>query len=84
MTSATSRITDLSHLPVLLTIEEMATIYRMAKSTIRRNLQLRKFRVEPYSGPPYRWLRSDVERDLQPRSAAAAKRRPKRRARATT
>ena len=65
MTTAPSHITDLSELPLLLTIDEMATIYRLAKSTIRRNLQLRRFQPEPYSGPPYRWLRADVERDLR-------------------
>lgn len=67
MHAASSRITDLSQLPLVLTIDEMATLYRRAKSTIRRSIQQGKFRPAPYDGPPYRWLRAHIEADLQRR-----------------
>jgi IS30 family transposase len=51
----------------VLTIDEMATLYRRAKSTIRRRIQQGRFRPAPYDGPPYRWLRAHIEVDLQRR-----------------
>jgi IS30 family transposase len=64
-------ITDLTQLPLVLTIDEMASIYRRARSTIRRDLQRRRFQPKPFAGPPYRWLRADVEQDLRRRQAPA-------------
>jgi IS30 family transposase len=76
MPASAPRITDLSQLPLVLTIDEMATLYRRAKSTIRRRIQQGRFRPAPYDGPPYRWLRAHIERDLQQRGAAPRRPRP--------
>ena len=56
---------DLSALPVILTIEEIAGVYRVSVPTIRRGLQTDEFRPLPFNKYPYRWLRDDVIRDLQ-------------------
>lgn len=61
-------ITDLSKLPIVLTLDEVAAIYRRSKSTIRRDLQARIFRPAPFGRLPYRWLRDDIERDLKRKS----------------
>ena len=58
-------VTDLSKLPLLLTITEMAGIYRVNPDTIRRALSLHEFRPIPFEKYPYRWRREDVERDLK-------------------
>lgn len=79
MTPASSRITDLSQLPLVLTIDEMAVLYRRAKSTIRRNIQLQRFEPRPFDGPPYRWLKTQVESDLRRRIKAPPKRTSSRR-----
>jgi hypothetical protein len=79
MTGESSRITDLSQLPLVLTIDEIAMLYRRAKSTIRRNIQLHRFTPVPFDGPPYRWLRAHVERDLQRRVPPARSSAPRRR-----
>lgn len=76
MPAASPRITDLSQLPLVLTIDEMAVLYRRAKSTIRRRIQQGVFSPAPVDGPPYRWLRAHIEVDLQRRA------RPRRRPRA--
>jgi hypothetical protein len=76
MPTASARITDLSQLPLVLTIDEMATLYRRAKSTIRRRIQQGTFRPTPYDGPPYRWLRAHVESDLQRRVTPPRRPRP--------
>ena len=85
MTAASFHITDLSQLPLVLTIDDIATLYRRAKSTIRRHLQRQQFSPPPFDGPPYRWLRADIERDLARRAAPAPRRgradRPRRRPR---
>jgi len=75
MAAASPRITDLSQLPLVLTIDDMAPLYRRAKSTIRRRIQQGLFRPAPYDGPPYRWLRAHIEVDLQRR--ATPHRRPR-------
>ena len=74
MPASASRTTDLSQLPLVLTIDEMAAIYRRTKGTIRRRIQQGKFRVAPYEGPPYLWLRVDVEHDLARRRPAPPRR----------
>ena len=58
-------ISDLSKLPVILTLREIAAIYRISPLTIRRGLQQNTFRPLPFDKYPYRWLREDVQRDLQ-------------------
>ena len=57
-------VSDLASLPVLLTLNEMAAIYRVAPDTIRRALSLHKFHPLPFEKYPYRWKRDDVIRDL--------------------
>jgi len=60
-------VVDLSHLPVILRLSEMAAVYRVSAHTIRRGLQDNTFRPLPFEKYPYRWLRDDVIRDLQTR-----------------
>jgi DeoR/GlpR family transcriptional regulator of sugar metabolism len=68
-------ITDLSALPVILTLPELAAIYRVSPLTIRRGLQQNTFRPLPFDKYPYRWLREDVQRDLQTHRAKLKTRR---------
>jgi hypothetical protein len=60
-----SLVTDLASLPVILTLPEIAVVYRVSTATIRRGLQQNTFRPVPFDKYPYRWLRDDVARDLQ-------------------
>jgi len=67
MAHAPAPVTDLSTLPVILTLKEMSAIYRVSPLTIRRALSLDQFRPLPFEKYPYRWLRADVAKDLQTR-----------------
>lgn len=62
-------ITDLSHLPLIITLAEIAKIYRLSPSTIRRGLQNGTFSPRPWDRYPYRWKRDDVAADLNRRRA---------------
>ena len=59
-----SPVTDLAALPVVLTLPEIASLYRVSVLTIRRALQQNTFRPLPFDKYPYRWLKADVARDL--------------------
>jgi hypothetical protein len=67
----TEAITDLSTLPLILMLPEVARIYRRAPATIRRDLQAGTFRPAPFAKFPYRWLKDDIAEDLQRKSRAA-------------
>ena len=60
-------VVDLNALPVVLTIDDIAGVYRVGISTIRRDLQSEVFRPAPFGRYPYRWRRDDVIRDLSTR-----------------
>lgn len=60
-------VTSLEALPLILTIEEIARLYRISPSTIRRGLQNGTFRPRPWDHYPYRWIREDVAADLKRR-----------------
>jgi hypothetical protein len=60
-------VTDLSNLPLILTLPEIARIYRLSESTIRRALQKGIFRPRPWDHYPYRWTREAVADDLKRR-----------------
>jgi hypothetical protein len=72
-TSAAASLSDViatrtvAAIPVLLTLRDMAAIYRVSVGTIRRGLQAGTFRPIPWDKYPYRWNPSDVERDLETR-----------------
>jgi len=70
-TAPPAAITDLSPLPLILLIDEIARIYRRAPGTIRRDLQAGTFRPQPFAKFPYRWLKDDVVDDLQRKSRQA-------------
>lgn len=78
-------VSDLSSLPWILTIEDVAAIYRIGQSTIRRGLQNGTFSPRPWERYPYRWRREDVLADLKrprnerphkPHGFATTRRRP--------
>lgn len=48
----------------ILTLKEVAEIYRLSPWTIRRGLSKGTFRPRPFEKYPYRWRRVDVEADL--------------------
>ena len=58
---------DVHGVDVLLTIDEVAAIYRLSPTTVRTRLQRGTFRPLPWDKYPYRWNPSDVERDLETR-----------------
>jgi hypothetical protein len=68
-------IVDLKELPVILTLSEIAAVYRLSPLTIRRGLQNNSFHPLPFEKYPYRWLRDDVIRDLQTRHTKLKTRR---------
>jgi len=70
-----SPVTDVATLPVILTLPEVAAVYRISSLTIRRGLQKNEFRPLPYEKYPYRWLRDDVIRDLGTRRTKLKTRR---------
>ena len=55
---------DVRGIDVLLTIDEVAAIYRLSTTTIRTRLQRGIFRPLPWDKYPYRWSKDDIERDL--------------------
>jgi hypothetical protein len=57
-------VTNLSELPVILTMRELAELYRVSVATIRRKLEAGTFSPQPFDRYPYRWKRDDVLRDL--------------------
>ena len=77
-------VTDLVSLPLILTLTEMAALYRIGVSTLRRGVQNGTFSPRPWDRYPYRWRREDVladmrrarpERPHQPHGFAATRRR---------
>jgi hypothetical protein len=56
---------DLDALPVILTLDELAPIYRLSASTIRGQVQKGTFAPRPWDKYPYRWRREDVLADLK-------------------
>jgi len=65
-----SNLPELERLPLILTLTEMAALYRVAVPTIRRNLQNGTFRPQPWEHYPYRWRREDVIADFKRLRAA--------------
>lgn len=57
-------VIDLNSLPLILTLADMAMVYRCSQSTIRRGVQTGTFFPRPVRKYPYRWRREDVAADL--------------------
>lgn len=72
---APAPVSDLTALPAVLTLDELAPIYRLSPSTIRRQVQQGTFAPRPWDKYPYRWRREDVLADLK-RPRAEKPRRP--------
>lgn len=68
-------VSDLDALPVILTLGELAPIYRLSAATIRRQVQQGTFSPRPWDKYPYRWRREDVLADLK-RTRAEQRHRP--------
>jgi len=58
---------DVHGVDVLLTIDEVAAIYRLSPTTVRTRLQRGTFRPLPWDKYPYRWTKADIENDLRMR-----------------
>jgi len=80
-----SPFTDFDALPLLLSIREVAAIYRISESTIRRGLQDNSFKPKPFERYPYRWRKDAIVADLKrdrdasphkPHGFASVRRRP--------
>jgi hypothetical protein len=48
----------------MLTLTEIAAIYRQGISTVRRRCTAGSFKPKPFEVHPYRWRRVDIEADL--------------------
>jgi hypothetical protein len=59
-------IADLDDAPLILTLAEVAAIYRMGVSTIQKQCARGTFHPEPYARNPSRWRKADILRDLAP------------------
>ena len=55
---------DVRGVDVLLTLDEVAAIYRLSTTTIRTRLQRGTFRPLPWDKYPYRWSKEEIRRDL--------------------
>src|SRR5262252_7863597 len=64
MPASALAFTNLDQLPLILTLSEMAAVYRISEKTIRRGLQAGTFSPRPFDKYPYRWKREDVIADL--------------------
>lgn len=65
MKLSTTPVSDLDTLPIIMTMEELAPLYRLSASTIRRQVQQGTFSPRPWEKYPYRWRREDVIADLK-------------------
>lgn len=65
MPKSSTVVTSLEDLPVICTLKEIAGVYRLAQSTIRKRLQKGVFIPRPFDRYPYRWNRDDIAADLQ-------------------
>jgi len=63
--------------PPLLTMREVAVLYRRSLSTLRRQMIDGSFKLAPYETGPYRWRRVDVQADLLGAHSAVPPRRPR-------
>lgn len=64
---AGAEVRDVRGVDILLTIDEVAAIYRLSTTTVRTRLQRGTFRPLPWDKYPYRWTKSDIENDLRMR-----------------
>lgn len=69
------RTLDLTRAPLILMIPEMASIYRISESSLRKRLWQGRFEPRPFARGPYRWRRVDVQADLT-RPTRSRRRRP--------
>lgn len=56
----------------VLLIGEIASLYHVGESTIRKQLAARTFIPKPFDMFPFRWLKVDVQADLDARRTVAA------------
>jgi len=79
MKAALAPVTTLDTLPIVLTMSEVARIYRISTATIRRKMKMGLFRPQPMDATqPYRWYRDDVASDLQRKRSDGDRPRPAR------
>ena len=61
-------VSSFDALPLVLTIDEILAVYRIGRSTLRKQLAAGTFRPAPFAPNPYRWFKSDVQRHLERQS----------------
>lgn len=57
-------VSNLESLPIILTLDEVAGLYRLSARTVRNAIQAGTFRPRYWDKYPYRWRRDDVVADL--------------------
>jgi len=69
-------VKNFNDLPVTLTIDDLAAIYRLSTKTIRRQLYAGTFCPLPFRKFPYLWRRDDVIREYNAPTRKLATRKP--------
>jgi hypothetical protein len=65
-------VSSFDMLPLVLLIEDIIGVYRIGRSTLRKQLAAGTFRPMPFAANPYRWLKADVQRHLERQATAPA------------
>jgi len=58
-------------MPYVMRVDDVVAVLQCGKSTLLKACRLGTFRPAPFERHPYRWLKADIERDIQQRNAAA-------------
>jgi hypothetical protein len=70
-------IYDLELLPAVLLVNDVSRVYRLAVTTIYKQIRAGTFVPAPFARNPYRWRREDIIADLnRSRSAVPQRRKP--------
>lgn len=68
-------IADSATWPAVLTVEQVAEIYRRTVGAVKKACQQRRFVPAPFQMYPYRFRKTDVVRDVEGGRASASLRR---------
>jgi hypothetical protein len=68
--AAAAPFTDLSQLPLVLLLPDVARLFRRSRGTVYRDLQNGTFRPAPSYRHPYRWLKPVIVQHFERQAAA--------------